>query len=283
MYLYFIFFFVMFFSFFVFLVSNVFFWWGVFLMMTLFIVIFNKYSSSYSSIFNYFVFQESLGLVFLLLFFSYFPVLIMMMKIGISPFHFWIFKVINSMFGFSLVWFLTIHKLPFLVVFFQLYYFGLVYLLILGLLICLFQVFFMKGFKSLLVISSVESMNWLILGLVISVFNVIFLMFYYLLIMLMILFKFNLVNGLDFDVSWELVLVFLNVPFSMGFFLKIFTLMEFLKNYGFLLLLVFFLMFFSVISFSFWFIGLSTKFLKYFKNSKIFLFYFFPLSMVIII
>nr|AYG51202.1 NADH dehydrogenase subunit 1 [Metastrongylus salmi] len=273
----------MFFSFFVFLVNNIFFWWGVFLMMTLIIVILNKYTSSFSSIFNYFVFQESLGLVFLLLFFGYFPFLIMMMKIGISPFHFWLFKVINSMLGFSLVWFLTIHKLPFLLVFFQLYYLGLVYFLIFGLLVCLFQVFFMKSFKDLLVISSVESMNWLVLGLVISVFNVFFLLFYYLMVMIMILFKFDLFSGLSTDVSWELVLIFLNVPFSLGFFLKIFTLMEFLKSYSFLLLLVFFLMFFSVISFSFWFIGLSTKFLKYFKNSKVFMFYFLPMMMIVVI
>ena len=71
--------------------------------MTIIILFINKGYISFSRIFNYFVLQESLGLLFLLLFFGFFPFLIIIIKVGVAPLHFWVFKVINGMLGFNLV------------------------------------------------------------------------------------------------------------------------------------------------------------------------------------
>ncbi|VDM64266.1 unnamed protein product [Angiostrongylus costaricensis] len=142
----------------------------------------------YRRIFNYFVLQESLGLVFLLLFFSFFPVLIIMIKIGIAPFHFWLFKVVRGMYSFNLVW--------------------------------------------ILVISSVESFNWVLVSLSMSFFNVFYLIFYYLFLIMFLIYKFDVVGNLGTGFRWELVLVFMNMPFRLGFFIKIMILIEFLKSFG---------------------------------------------------
>nr|QCS25207.1 NADH dehydrogenase subunit 2 [Angiostrongylus cantonensis]QCS25231.1 NADH dehydrogenase subunit 2 [Angiostrongylus cantonensis] len=279
----FFFFMVLMMSMFVLLVDNIFFWWSVFLIMTLLIVFMNKKFLSYSSIFNYFVLQESLGLIFLLLYFGGFlPMLIMMIKIGVAPFHFWLFKVIDGMFGFNLVWFLTIHKLPFLLVFLQLFYLNMVYFLLIGLLVCLFQLFVLKSFKKLLLVSTVESFSWVVLGLVMSFFNVLYLFFYYLILMMFLIYKFDKNVGL-LGFSWELVLVFMNMPFSVGFFVKIILLMEFLKSFGIYVIVIMFLMFLSVLSLSFWLVILSVKNLLFSKYSVVGMIYSFPLMMVVLL
>nr|YP_003097130.1 NADH dehydrogenase subunit 2 [Angiostrongylus costaricensis]ACT88800.1 NADH dehydrogenase subunit 2 [Angiostrongylus costaricensis] len=270
-------------SLFVLMVNNIFFWWGVFLVMTLLIVFMNKKVMSYSSVFNYFVLQESLGLMFLLLFFSFFPVLILMVKIGVAPFHFWLFKVVGGMYGFNLVWFLTIHKFPFLLVFLQLFFLNLVFFLLIGMVLCLFQLFTMKSFKSMVVISSLESFNWVLVGLVMSFFNMFYLFFYYLILMMFLIYKFDVVSSLGVKFSWELVLVFMNIPFGVGFFIKIFMLMEFLKSFGVYMILIMLMMFMGVLSLSFWLVILSTKGFLFNKYNVVFMVYSFPLMVLVLL
>nr|AHA52616.1 NADH dehydrogenase subunit 2 [Chabertia ovina] len=264
------------------MVNNLLVWWSIFLLMTLVFVMLNKNVNSYSSLFNYFVMQESLGLLFLMFSFGYIQLLIVMFKIGMAPFHFWIFSVMNGVFGFNLMWFLTFQKLPFLLIFLQLMVGQLFYLLMIGLLFCLFQMLLMKMYKNLLILSSTESFNWIVLGLMFSFLNVLFVFMYYLILMIMVIPKFEFFNVNNF-VGWETMLIFMNLPFSVNFFVKIFSLSEVLKVYGFNFLFLLFMMFFSVLSLSFWMINLSGKFFMTFKYSKsIFLFYL-PLTLMVLI
>nr|YP_003434139.1 NADH dehydrogenase subunit 2 [Chabertia ovina]ACX85221.1 NADH dehydrogenase subunit 2 [Chabertia ovina] len=264
------------------MVNNLLVWWSIFLLMTLVFVMLNKNVNSYSSLFNYFVMQESLGLLFLMFSFGYIQLLIVMFKIGMAPFHFWIFSVMNGVFGFNLMWFLTFQKLPFLLIFLQLMVGQLFYLLMIGLLFCLFQMLLMKMYKNLLILSSTESFNWIVLGLMFSFLNVMFVFMYYLVLMIMVIPKFEFFNVNNF-VGWETMLIFMNLPFSVNFFVKIFSLSEVLKVYGFNFLFLLFMMFFSVLSLSFWMINLSGKFFMIFKyNKSIFLFYL-PLTLVVLI
>nr|UXK95534.1 NADH dehydrogenase subunit 2 [Macropostrongyloides mawsonae] len=264
------------------LVNNILVWWSVFLMMTLVFVSLNKSVNSYSSLFNYFVMQESLGLFFLMFSYSYVQILIVMFKIGMAPFHFWIFSVTNSVVGFNLMWFLTFQKLPFLLIFLQMMVGKLIFLLMLGLFFCLFQMLLMKTYKNLLILSSTESFNWVTLGFMMSFINVLFIFFYYCVLMVMIIPKFELFNVNNF-IGWETMLVFMNLPFSVNFFVKIFSLSEIFKvqSIGFLFLL--FLMFFSALSLGFWMVNLSTKFYNIMKYSKNMFLFFVPLTMMILI
>nr|YP_010575577.1 NADH dehydrogenase subunit 2 [Varestrongylus eleguneniensis]UZM11417.1 NADH dehydrogenase subunit 2 [Varestrongylus eleguneniensis] len=265
------------------LVSNIFFWWAVFLMMTVFIILMNKKLMSGSVIFNYFVLQESLGLVFLLLFWGLIPMIVLMIKVGMAPLHFWVFKVINGMINYNMIWFLTVHKLPFLLVFLQLYNFNLVYLLLLGLLVCFLQMYVMKVFKNLLVLSSIESFNWIVMGLVMSFFNVLVLFFYYLIMMIIMIYKFDLEKSVGEGFSWELIFVFLNMPFSVSFFIKVFFLMEILKNLGIYVVFLLFMMFLSVLSLAFWLVVISTKSFSFGKYSIYQVVFLLPLMMLVVV
>nr|YP_008963983.1 NADH dehydrogenase subunit 2 [Macropicola ocydromi]AGY95438.1 NADH dehydrogenase subunit 2 [Macropicola ocydromi] len=264
------------------LVNNILVWWSIFLLMTLVFVTLNKKVNSYSSLFNYFVMQESLGLIFLMFSFGYFQILVVMMKIGMAPLHFWIFSVTNSVFGFNLMWFLTFQKLPFLLIFLQMMVGKLIFLLMLGLFFCLFQMLLMKTYKNLLILSSTESFNWITLGFLMSFLNILFIFVYYCVLMVMIIPKFELYNINNF-IGWETMLVFMNLPFSVNFFVKIFSLSEILKvqSMGFLMLL--FLMFFSALSLGFWMVNLSTKFYNVYKYSKSIFLFFIPLTLMILI
>nr|NP_579948.2 NADH dehydrogenase subunit 2 [Ancylostoma duodenale] len=261
------------------LVNNIFVWWSVFLLMTLVFVILNKKVNSYSTLFNYFVMQESLGLLFLMFSFSYFQLIILMFKIGMAPFHFWIFSVTNSVFGFNLMWFLTFQKLPFLLIFLQMMVNSLIYLLMIGLFFCLFQMLLVKTYKNLLVLSSTESFNWVTLGFLMSFLNVLLIFFYYFILMVIIIPKFEVFNVLNF-VGWETMLIFMNLPFSVNFFVKIFSLSEIFKVYSIGVLLLLFMMFFSVLSLSFWMVNLSTKFLYIFKYNKGMFMFFLPMTLI---
>nr|YP_009128935.1 NADH dehydrogenase subunit 2 [Triodontophorus brevicauda]AJT48005.1 NADH dehydrogenase subunit 2 [Triodontophorus brevicauda] len=262
--------------------NNILVWWSIFLLMTLVFVMLNKRVSSFSSLFNYFVMQESLGLLFLMFSLSYFQLLFVMFKIGMAPFHFWIFSVTNGVFGFNLMWFLTFQKLPFLLIFLQLMISKLIIVLMLGLFFCLFQMLLMKTYKNLLILSSTESFNWITLGFLMSFFNVMFIFLYYFILMVMVIPKFEMLNVNNL-IGWETMLVFMNLPFSVNFFVKIFSLSEILKMQGVGVLLLLFMMFFSALSLSFWMVNLSTKYYKMFKYNKGFFMFIIPLTMMILL
>nr|UXK95606.1 NADH dehydrogenase subunit 2 [Macropostrongyloides dissimilis] len=264
------------------LVNNILVWWSVFLLMTLVFVLLNKSINSYSSLFNYFVMQESLGLIFLMFSFGYLQLLVIMFKVGMAPFHFWIFSVTNSIFGFNLMWFLTFQKLPFLLIFLQMMLGKVIFLLMIGLMFCLFQMLLMKTYKNLLILSSTESFNWITLGFMMSFLNVLFIFIYYFLLMLILIPKFELFNVSNF-IGWETMLVFMNLPFSINFFVKIFSLSEIFKIYSFSFLLLLFMMFFSALSLGFWLVNLSTKFYDVFKYNKSVFLFFIPLTLMILI
>nr|UXK95570.1 NADH dehydrogenase subunit 2 [Macropostrongyloides spearei] len=274
--------FVMFLSLLSVLVNNILVWWSIFLLMTLVFVALNKSVDSYGSLFNYFVLQESLGLFFLMFSYSFIQIMIVMFKIGMAPFHFWIFSVTNSVLGFNLMWFLTFQKLPFLLIFLQMMVGKMIFLLMLGLLFCLLQMLLMKTYKNLLVLSSTESFNWVTLGFMMSFINILFIFMYYCIMMVLIIPKFELYNINNF-IGWESMLIFMNLPFSVNFFVKIFSLSEIFKvqSMGFLFLL--FLMFFSALSLGFWMVNLSTKFYSISKYSKSMFLFFIPLTMMILI
>nr|YP_009450244.1 NADH dehydrogenase subunit 2 [Ortleppascaris sinensis]AOV93984.1 NADH dehydrogenase subunit 2 [Ortleppascaris sinensis] len=262
--------------------SNVLIWWSVFLLMTVIFICLNKGNGTYSSIVNYFIIQESLGLFFLVFNFLLLQFFIVMLKIGVAPFHFWVFSVTNSLYDWLLMWFLTFQKLPFLPVLVQLFSFKMIFLFFLGVVICYLQLFVMKSYKNMMIISSTESFNWVVLTCFLSVVNVIYLFCYYMILMMFLMPSFNLK---DFNfLNWETVLVFLNIPFSVSFFIKIFSLSELLKVNSVFILFILFLMFLSMLTFSLWLINISVKHMKMMgDNLKTFYFVVLPLMVVSVI
>lgn len=262
--------------------NNLIVWWSIFLIITVLFVLLNKSTKRYSRIFNYFVIQERLGLLFLVFYRRFFQFFIILIKIGVAPLHFWIFTVTNNVFNFNLIWFLTFQKLPFLVILLQIFWLNASILLIFGLLICYLQIFLLKSYKNLIIISSTESFNWIIIGLFFSFFNSLYLFFYYFILIVILISKYSKQN-LNF-VNWETILVFLNLPFRVSFFVKIFSLREILKFERFFILILLFLIFLSVLSFRFWLINLRIKTNIWIQNNnKIIYFLCVPIMVVSII
>lgn len=257
-------------------------WWSVFLLITVCFILLNKSNKSYTSIFNYFIIQETLGLLFLLFSNGLLQFFVVLIKIGVAPLHFWIFNVTNNVYRYGLMWFLTFQKLPFLVILLQLFWLSSTYLLIFGLMICNIQIFSTKGYKNLLILSSTESFNWVVLGLFFSFFNSLYLFFYYFILIVILIPKFN--KKFYNFINWETTLVFLNIPFRVTFFVKIFSLSEILKLDSFFILFILFSIFLSGLAFRFWLINLRIKFNSgVFNNSKFIYFIILPLSILVII
>lgn len=56
--------------------------------MTVIFIFLNKNINSYSRLINYFIIQESLGLLFLLINYNIIQFFIVLIKIGVAPLHF---------------------------------------------------------------------------------------------------------------------------------------------------------------------------------------------------
>lgn len=264
------------------LTNNILVWWSIFLIITILFTILNKRNKNYRRIFNYFIIQESLGLIFLIFTNGIFQFFIILIKIGVAPLHFWVFNVTNNILSYALIWFLTFQKLPFLVILLQIFWLNSFYLIFFGLLICFLQIFILKNYKNLIIISSTESFNWIILGLIFSFLNSLYLFFYYFVLIVILINKFNKLN-ITF-INWETILVFLNLPFSVSFFVKIFSLREIFKYEEVIILLLLFFIFLSVLSFSYWLINLRIKVNEnYTQNNKFLYFIIFPIRIIAII
>lgn len=244
--------------------------------MTMIFIFLNKNNFSFSSLVNYFIIQEFLGLVFLIFNFSILQYFIILFKLGVAPFHFWIFSIINNINGFGVVWFLTFQKLPFIPVFFYFFSFSFFYFLLFGVIFCCLQIFICKSYKGILVISSTESFNWILIICSFSIFSSLFFVFYYFFFLFFVL-KYNNTRDVGFY-SWELVLVFMNLPFSVSFFIKFFSLCSLFIFSSFIGLFLLFLLFLSILSFSFWMLNISVKFYyDGFLNDNFYLFLIYPL------
>lgn len=250
--------------------NNIVVYWRLFLIITLLFVILNKEKGGYISNFNYFIIQEVLGLIFLLFSRSFIVFFVILIKIGVAPLHFWIFSITNNIRNLRLIWFLVFQKVPAFFILIQNFY-NYIYLLLFGLLLCYLQLYLMKGQKNIIIISSTESFNWIIIGFIFTFFSPIFLFVYYSLLMLFILPKVTEIQHLDFNITT--ILVFLNTPFSVVFFVKVFSLVEILINENYLLvLLLIFAIRLSIYRIGYWLVNYSLKD-NYFKSNINYLFF----------
>nr|YP_010708754.1 NADH dehydrogenase subunit 2 [Cruznema tripartitum]WCR50921.1 NADH dehydrogenase subunit 2 [Cruznema tripartitum] len=266
------------FSFISMVTNNIVVYWSLFLMMTLLFIMLNKEMGGYVSNFNYFVIQEVLGLIFLIFSSSFLVFFIILMKIGVAPLHFWIFSITNNMSNLSLIWFLVFQKVPAFFILMQNFY-NYIYFLMFGLLFCYMQLYLMKGQKNMMIISSTESFNWMIIGFMFTFFSPIFLFIYYCLLMLFLLPK--VTENQYLDLNMKTILVFLNTPFSVVFFVKVFSLIEILFNENYLFILVLmFSMSLSIFSIGYWLVNYSLKD-NYFNSNVNYLFFMSLFSMML--
>ena len=73
-----------------------------------------KSEGKIKNLLNYFILQEVLGLFFVFLKNFVFQILIILIKVGVRPLHFWIFSVVVGLRINLIFWFLTFQKLVYL-------------------------------------------------------------------------------------------------------------------------------------------------------------------------
>lgn len=223
-------------------------WWSVFLVIRFLFFYLIKEVRGYSSIVNYFFIQEVLGVLFLLLYFIGLQFLVLIIKIGVSPFHFWVITVAIFLSSFNFIWFLTFQKLPFIPILITFLSFMLVFLFI-GFIVCYYQMFLIKIFKLLLIVSSVERFNWILMNFYFSLsrFIIIFVYYFSFMVLLLKMFRFNEKR----IISWELILIFINFPLGLRFFVKLLSIIISRVYYSIIVLVLLIIIFLRMLSLRF--------------------------------
>lgn len=277
MFIYFFFILFLFYMFLNFLRINLLIWWSVFIIITLTFIFLNKIQGDFGNSLNYFLLQEFLGFLFLIFFSMFIQYIILIIKVGISPFHFWVVSVFLNLDNYMLIWFLTFQKLPFVPVLLLLFKFIIFFLILLGILFCYFQLINIKNYKTILVLSSTESFNWLIIGLIIGIWGFFLFTFYYLFSIIFLLNYQIIFNWINYFL--EFFLVFLNIPLSFSFFLKIFILNLRIRFLGLSIIFLIIIIFLSSLSFINWFVVyrvfVGKKFQDQINYALIFLYFLF--------
>nr|AGI96034.1 NADH dehydrogenase subunit 2 [Ascaridia sp. GHL-2013] len=233
--------------------SNFFVWWGVFVLMTMVFLLVMKFSSGSGGMINYFVIQESLGLFFLIFSGSVLQFMIVMMKVGVSPLHFWVFSVVNDLSNWGLMWFLTFQKLPFFSVLVLLSCLDFVCLFVFGIVLCCLFVLVVKSYKICLFCLLLS----LYIGFCYWVFFFLGVCICFFIICSNDFIDFLFYQKEMYDVGWETVLIFMNIPFGVSFFVKIFSLGSLVLSLSGFMLFLLFLMFLTTLSVGLWIVNKS--------------------------
>jgi len=144
----------------------------------------------------------------------------------VSPFYFWLLKVSYCFDGFLIAWFFSFQKVPY--IFIYIFYFLDFFLLVLfGIFLCNIQVLILKVCSTLRLVLLVESFNWMLLSLYFIVSSF-FLLFVYYCALLYMTFVSNF-NFYGFDILFENVFFFFNLPFAFSFYLKV-VVISFISN-----------------------------------------------------
>ena len=142
---------------------------------------------------------------------------------------------------------MTFQKLPFIPVLLLLFHYFFLFLIFIGLVFCYLQIYNIKNFKLIIVLSSTESFNWILLGLLFGVFGFLFIVLFYFINIIFFIVFFNS-NNFSF-LNLETVLVFLNIPIGVVFFVKIFILYLGFLVFDYFIFFILFLIFLSSLSF----------------------------------
>lgn len=220
------------------IVKSLIFFWSLFLILTIIFIFLIKSEIKFLNLVNYFILQEVLGLFFLFLKNIILQFLVILIKVGVRPLHFWIFSILRGLRISLIYWFLTFQKLVYFSVLVD-WGFSLFFFLFFGIFICFIQVLFLFDFLKIFLINLTERINWVLAFFLISFFESIIFIIYYLGIFTILL-KNNLKT---LNINWIFILFLLNLPLSFNFFVKVFILSNLiLNNY----LLFFFFLFFMV-------------------------------------
>lgn len=142
----------------------------------------------------------------------------LIVKIAIAPFHFWIVNTLHSLQGWAFSWVLTFQKLPGAIILTQMIDNITYYLLLLGSVLCSLQMIIVSKPKSVILFSTTVTTRWVLLTSFDVFMNLIFLFIYFSAISLLINERQREQN---LEVSYMIVLVLISFPLTLIFILKV--------------------------------------------------------------
>lgn len=221
------------------LIVNYLFWWSCFLLLRMVFVYISKlWGLDTLSIRLFFLFQEIVGILFLFNFREVFQGFVVLLKVGVSPFHFWLYYLCYFVEGYLLIWLFVLYKaslLPMVLYF----YCDWFLLLLFGLCLIYIQIRGVLLYKFIFFFSSLESFGWLLIGIGTSLINYVGFFFFYFFLVVVMFSSFN--KFMFFNL--EQVYFFFGMPLMLGFFMKFYFLGYFL-SYTLFVMLYLFLLFF---------------------------------------
>lgn len=126
-------------------------WWGCFIIITIIgLIKFKYYNNPAYTIILYFFVQEIGGVVFILSYSTIRQMIIIILKGGFSPFHFWLVPVISIRKGQAFLWILTWQKMPYVFIIINFLSWSLIIIILLRIVFPLVQGIFVRRFKIVL-------------------------------------------------------------------------------------------------------------------------------------
>ncbi len=200
--------------------SSVLLWWGVLLMMSVIFLAYIKHTED-RRLLKYFIIQEFAGIILgLLLLAGYQGILInilLIIKLAIAPFHFWLITAIEHIRDIAFTWATTFQKLPAGLILLQLMNPRTLSLLALGTIYSVLHLFTITTAKGIILVSSTTTIGWILFLQAKDWISSAFILTTYLLLILLIL---TWANRKSIETSISLIITLLNWPLSIVFIIK---------------------------------------------------------------
>lgn len=171
---------------------------------------------------KYFIVQETAGLTIGVIILFSMPILligiIIIIKLAIAPFHFWVVTALQSLQGWPFRWVVTFQKLPGTLMLTQILDAKRFVLLVIGRILCSIQMMITFKPKTIILLSTTVTSRWVIITIFDSIFNLVFISAYFLGVALLLN---ESVREQGIDVEYLFMLVLLRFPLTIIFIFKV--------------------------------------------------------------
>jgi len=201
---------------------NLLLWWSVLILTTLIFLAAVKTNLESYSIVKYFMIQEAASLTIGVLILFSLPVIIVrviiIIKLALAPFHFWVIRALHSLQGWPFSWVVTFQKLPGILILTQIMDIKGFVILVMGRVLCSLQIITAVKPKTIILLSTTVTSSWVIMTMFDNIFNLIFLGVYFVGVSLLLN---ESLSEQQMGVEYIIILVLLRFPLTLMFMFKV--------------------------------------------------------------
>lgn len=221
--------------------GNLVLWWRILILTTLVFLTAVKTNIESYRIIKYFIIQEAASLTIGVIILFSIPLflirILIIIKVALAPFHFWVVSALQSLQGWPFAWVVTFQKIPGILILSQIINNLIYIILIIGSIICSIQMIVTVKPKTIVLLSTTVTSRWVVITIYDTISNMIFLTFYFTRIALLLNER---LREQGINVEYLFILVLLSFPLTIIFIFKVAILLS-VVNYNAPLLLIFLL------------------------------------------